>query len=165
MKGTLSIMVGGKDKVVERVMPILQAMGKTITHVGAIGSGQITKAINQTILAGVYSAVAEGIIMGLAAGIDIDAAVKALSGGAAGSWVLNNRANNMINNNYPLGFRSKLFLKDLNIALETAKALGVSMPIAAYVAQLESSLVKRGFGDEDVSNIARIVREQAGLDG
>ncbi len=163
VKGTLSIMVGGKAEVLERVMPVLEAMGKTITHVGDIGSGQITKAINQTILAGVYTAVAEGIVLGLSSGIDIQAAVKALSGGAAGSWVLSNRADNMINNTYPLGFRSKLFRKDLGIALETAKAYGVSLPIAAFVEQLEVSLDKRGFGDEDVSNIARIIREQAGF--
>jgi 3-hydroxyisobutyrate dehydrogenase len=163
IKGTLSIMVGGKAEVLEKVLPVLQAMGKTITHVGEIGSGQITKAMNQAILAGVYAAVAEGITMGLAAGLDIDAAQKALSGGAANSWVLTNRAGNMIKNEYPLGFRTRLHRKDLGIALETARDLGVSMPIAAYVEQLEVSLIKRGLGDEDISNIARIVREQAGL--
>jgi 3-hydroxyisobutyrate dehydrogenase len=163
VKGTLSIMVGGKAEVLERVLPVLQAMGKTITHVGEIGSGQITKAMNQVIIAGVYAAVAEGLTMGLAAGLDIEAAHKALSGGAAGSWVLTNRASNMIKNEYPLGFRTKLHRKDLGIALETARDLGVSIPVAAYVEQLEISLIKRGLGDEDISNIARIVREQAGL--
>jgi 3-hydroxyisobutyrate dehydrogenase len=163
IKGTLSIMVGGKAEVLAKVLPVLQAMGKTVTHVGAIGSGQVTKAINQVILAGTYAAVAEGIAMGLAAGIDIDAAHQALSGGAANSWVLTNRAGNMIKNDYPLGFRTRLHRKDLGIAIETAKDLGVSIPLAALVEQMEVSLVKRGFGDEDVSNIARIVREQAGL--
>ena len=163
IKGTLSIMVGGKAEVLGRVLPILQAMGKTVTHVGPIGSGQVTKAINQVIIAGTYAAVAEGIAMGLAAGIDIEAAHKALSGGAANSWVLTNRASNMIKNEYPLGFRTRLHRKDLGIAIETAKDLGVSIPIAALVEQMEVSLVKRGFGDEDVSNIARIVREQSGL--
>jgi 3-hydroxyisobutyrate dehydrogenase len=163
VKGTLSIMVGGKAEVLERVLPVLGAIGKTITHVGEIGSGQITKAMNQVMIAGVYAAVAEGLALGLAAGLDIEAAHKALSGGAAGSWVLTNRASNMIKNEYPLGFRTKLHRKDLGIALETARDLGVSMPVAAYVEQLEISLIKRGLGDEDISNIARIVREQAGL--
>jgi 3-hydroxyisobutyrate dehydrogenase len=163
IKGTLSIMVGGKKEVLGQVTPILQAMGKTITHVGEIGSGQIAKAMNQVILAGVYAGVAEGIAMGLAAGLDIEAAQKALSGGAANSWVLTNRAGNMIKNEYPLGFRTRLHRKDLGIALEAARELGVSIPIAAYVEQLEVSLIKRGLGDEDISNIARIVREQAGL--
>ncbi len=162
-KGTLSIMVGGKADVLAKAMPVLEAMGKSITHVGDIGSGQVTKAINQTILAGIYSSVAEGMVLGMAAGVDIYAALKAVSGGAAGCWVLDNRAKNMIEDDYPLGFRTKLFLKDLGIALETSKDLGVAMPVAAYVEQLGTSIVKRGYGDEDVSNIARVVREQAGL--
>lgn len=163
IKGTLSIMVGGKKETLEQVMPVLQAIGKTITHVGEIGSGQVAKAMNQVILAAVYAGVAEGIAMGLAAGLDIEAAQKALGGGAANSWVLTNRAGNMIKNEYPLGFRTRLHRKDLGIALETARDLGVPIPIAAYVEQLEVSLIKRGLGDEDISNIARIVREQAGL--
>lgn len=163
-QGTLSIMVGGDKAVLNRVMPVLQAVGKTITHVGESGAGQITKAINQIIIAGTYAAVAEGLTVGLAAGIDIAAAHQAVSGGAAGSWVLSNRAKNMIDGDYPLGFRTRLHRKDLGIALETARELGVALPIAALVEQLETSLIKRGYGDEDVSNIARIVREQAGLD-
>ena len=162
-KGTLSIMVGGKKEVLEKAMPLLEAMGKSITHVGDIGSGQVTKAINQTILAGIYSSVAEGMVLGMAAGVDIYAALNAVSGGAAGCWVLDNRAKNMIENDYPLGFRTRLFAKDLGIALETSKAVGVSMPVAAYVEQISTSIMKRGLGDEDVSNLARIVREQAGM--
>ena len=164
INATLSIMVGGKADILEKVMPLLETMGKSITLVGPIGSGQITKAINQTILAGTYNSVAEGIVLGLAAGIDIKSALNAVSGGAAASWVLDNRAENMINDNYPLGFKTSLYKKDLGIALETAKELGVAMPVAAYVEQLETSLVKRGYGDEDISNIARIVREQAGIE-
>ncbi len=163
-KGTLSIMVGGEPEVFERMKPVLEAMGKTVTLVGPVGSGQVTKAVNQTIIAGTYAAVAEGMAMGLAAGIDLEAAHRALSGGAAGSWVLSNRAQNMIENRYPLGFRTRLHLKDLGIALETARDLGVPVPVTAYVAQIETGLVKRGFGDEDVSNIARAVREGAGLE-
>lgn len=161
--GTLSIMVGGKPEVLERVHSILEIMGSTITLVGPIGSGQVTKAINQVIIAGVYASVAEGLALGLAAGVDIEAAHRAVSGGAAGSWILENRGANMIQNHYPLGFRSRLHRKDLGIALDAAGDLGVPIPIAAYVAQLETGLIKRGFGEEDVSNIARVIREQAGL--
>ena len=153
----------GKEAVLGRVIPILEVMGKTITLVGPVGSGQVTKAINQVIIAGTYAAVAEGMAIGLAAGIDIEAAHKAVSGGAAGSWVLTNRAGNMIKNDYPLGFRTRLHRKDLNIALEAARELGVAIPVAALVEQMETSLLKRGFGDEDVSNMARIVRELAGI--
>ncbi len=163
-QGTLSIMVGGEADVLEKVKPILEHLGKTITLVGGVSSGQITKAINQVIIAGTYAAVAEGMAIGLAAGIDINAAHQAVSGGAAGSWVLTNRAMNMVNGEYPLGFRTRLHRKDLNIALETARDLGVPIPVSAYVEQIETGLMKRGFGEEDVSNIARAVREAAGLD-
>lgn len=162
--GTLSIMVGGDAVALQRARPALEKLGTTITHVGQIGSGQVAKAVNQTIIAGTYAAVAEGVVMAVSAGIDVEAALQALAGGAAGSWVLANRSRNMVANDYPLGFRTRLHRKDLGIALAVARELGVSMPVAAYVEQLETSLMKRGYGDEDVSNIARIVREQAGLE-
>jgi 3-hydroxyisobutyrate dehydrogenase len=163
-RGTLSIMVGGEEAVLERAMPLLEVLGRTITLVGPTGSGQLAKAINQVIIAGTYLSVAEGLTLGLKAGLDMDAVLGAVSGGAAGSWGLSNRGPNMIRNEYPLGFRSRLHRKDLQIALEAARELGVSIPLAAYVEQLETSLAARAMGDEDVSNLARIVREQAGLD-
>lgn len=163
-RGTLSIMVGGDAGALGRARPALEVLGKTITHVGPVGSGQIAKAINQVVIAGTYAAVAEGVALALAADIDVDATLSALAGGAAGSWVLDHRARNMVAGSYPLGFRTRLHRKDLGIALASARDLGVAMPVAAYVEQLETSLVRRGFGDEDVSNIARVVREQAGLD-
>jgi 3-hydroxyisobutyrate dehydrogenase len=164
VNGTLSIMVGGEAAVLDRVRGVLDVFGRTITHVGPSGAGQVAKAMNQVIIAGTYAAVAEGLTLGIAAGIDVEAAHRAVAGGAAGSWGLTNRGPNMLRNDYPLGFRVRLHRKDLGIALETAAALGVPLPLAAYVAQLETGLVKRGHGDEDVSAIARIVREQAGLD-
>lgn len=163
VKGTLAIMVGGEPAIVDKVMPTFEAMGKSITHVGPIGSGQITKAINQVILAGYYFATGEGIALGLKAGLDVKKVVQAIGGGAAGSWVLANRANNMIDNTYPLGFRVRLHQKDLRIALEAAAELDVALPVAGLVAQFENSLLARGHGDEDISAVARIVRESAGL--
>lgn len=162
-QGNLSIMIGGEAVDVEKAYPVLQAMGKTLTHVGSIGAGQITKAINQVIVAGTYWAVAEGMTLGLKAGLDMDKVVQAVGSGAAGSWGLTHRSSNMINNTYPLGFRIRLHRKDLDIALETARELGVTLPISAYVEQIETSLITRGYGDEDLSAIARSVREQSGL--
>lgn len=162
-QGTLSIMIGGDSEDVATVRPILEAMGKTITHVGAIGAGQITKAINQVIIAGTYWSVAEGMALGMKAGLDMEKVVQAVGGGAAGSWGLTNRSSNMIDNHYPLGFRVRLHHKDLQIALEAAKELGVSIPFAAYVGQVENGLIARGYGDEDISAIARSVREQSGI--
>ena len=95
-------------------------MGKTITHMGPVGAGQAAKAVNQVILAGAYLGVAEGIVLGIKAGLDPEQLVQALSGGAARSWVLENRSARMIANDYPLGFKTSLHLKDLNIALQLA---------------------------------------------
>ena len=162
--GTLAIMVGGEKEDVQHAMPVLEAMGKIITHVGGIGSGQITKAINQVILAGVFMGVAEGMVLGMKAGLDMHKVIKAISGGAAGSWVLSNRAMNMVNNTYPLGFRARLHHKDLRIALEAARDLGVALPIGALVDQIENGIIGRGYGDEDMSAIARTLREMADLD-
>ncbi|MBW2677579.1 MAG: NAD(P)-dependent oxidoreductase [Deltaproteobacteria bacterium] len=162
-KGILAIMVGGDAAVVEKALPVLETMGQTITHVGPIGAGQVTKAINQTILAATYLGVAEGMALGMKAGLDGNKVVQAIAGGAAGSWVLDNRAQNMIDNDYPLGFRVRLHHKDLKIALEAARALGVALPAAALVDQIETGLIGRGFGDEDVSVIARTIRELSGI--
>ncbi|MEO0539427.1 MAG: NAD(P)-dependent oxidoreductase [Cyanobacteria bacterium P01_A01_bin.105] len=159
-QGTLSIMVGGDAEDVKRALPVLQALGKTITHVGDIGAGQLTKAINQIIVAGTYWSIAEGMALGIKAGLDMDKVLQAVGGGAAGSWGLTNRAANMISNEYPLGFRVRLHRKDLLIALAAARELNLPLPMAAYVEQIESSLIGKGYGDEDVSAIARSVREQ-----
>jgi len=161
--GTLSIMVGGDPQDVGKVMPVLACLGTKIIHVGPIGAGQLTKAINQTIIAGVYLSVAEGMALGLKAGLDMEKVVEAIKEGAAASWVLTNRSRNMINNSYPLGFRVRLHQKDLGIALETAKKLGVILPVAALMDQIETGLVTRGYGDEDVSAVARSIREQSGI--
>jgi len=163
-KGTLTIMVGGEAEDVAQAMPVLSAMGKSITHVGPSGAGQFTKAINQVIISGVYLAVAEGLTLGLKAGLDMEKVVQALAGGAAGSWVLNFRSGNMIKNEYPLGFRVRLHRKDLGIALEAAKEMGVFLPCTALVAQIENGLMSLGYGDEDMSAMARLIRKHSGLE-
>ena len=163
-KGTLAVMVGGEAAVLEQVRPVLEHLAKSVTHVGPSGSGQLVKAINQVVIAGTYAAVAEGMTLGLKAGLDMEAVVRAISGGAAASWVLENRSGNMIRGEYPLGFRTRLHHKDLGIALAAAGEMGVTMPVAALVAGLEAKLIEQGYGDEDVSNVARAVRESAGLE-
>lgn len=164
IKATLTIMVGGAAADLERARPVLECMGTNITHVGDVGAGQLAKMVNQIIVAGNYLSVAEGMAYGLKAGLDMDKVVAAIRGGAAGSWVLDNRSGNMINNTYPLGFRTVLHRKDLEIALGSARELGVFLPLAALVAQIENGLISRGLGDEDMSNLARAIRELSGLD-
>ncbi|MCK5203751.1 MAG: NAD(P)-dependent oxidoreductase, partial [Desulfobacterales bacterium] len=162
--GTLAIMVGGDEADFKTALPILEIMGKTVTHVGPIGAGQITKAINQIIISGTYLTVAEGLTLGMKAGLDMQKVIHAISGGAASSWVLHNRGINVVNNTYPLGFRVKLHHKDLRIALDTARELEVTLPATALVMQIENGLIARGYGDDDVSAIGRAIREQSGLE-
>ncbi|HKF85920.1 MAG TPA: NAD(P)-dependent oxidoreductase [Candidatus Limnocylindrales bacterium] len=163
-QATLTIFVGGEPGDAERARPILEAVGKTITHFGPAGSGQAVKAVNQVVIAGAYLGVAEGIVLALKAGLDANAVAAALAGGAARSWVLENRSGRMIDNEYPLGFRTALHLKDLAIALDMARSLGATLPVAGLAAQLEAGLVARGRGDEDMSNLARAIRGLSGLD-
>jgi 3-hydroxyisobutyrate dehydrogenase len=161
---TLTIFVGGEAADVERARPVLERIGRTITHVGPVGAGQVTKAVNQVMIAGAYLSVAEGIVLAIRAGLDPATVVAALSGGAARSWVLENRSGRMIANDYPLGFRVALHRKDLAIALELARQVGVALPVAAWCEQVETALVATGHGDEDVSAVARTLRSLAGLD-
>jgi 3-hydroxyisobutyrate dehydrogenase len=162
---TLTIFVGGDEDDVERARPVLDALGRTITHVGPIGAGQAVKAVNQVILAGAYLGVAEGIVLAIKAGLDVEQVVDALGGGAAQSWVLANRSGRMIDNDYPLGFKVALHRKDLAIALELASQLGAVLPVSGLVAQFESGLIASGHGDEDISAVARTIRALSALEG
>lgn len=164
VKATLTIFVGGDAADVERGRPVLAAMGRTITHVGPIGAGQAVKAVNQVILAGAYLGVAEGIALAIKAGLDVEQVVGALGGGAAQSWVLENRSGRMIDNDYPLGFKVALHRKDLGIALDLANQLGAVLPVSALAAQFESGLIAGGHGDDDMSALARSIRGLSGLE-
>jgi 3-hydroxyisobutyrate dehydrogenase len=157
--GTLTMFVGGAEADVARAMPVLEVLGKTITHLGALGSGQAAKAVNQVIVSGTYLGVAEGIVLGIRAGLDPRRLVEALLGGAAQSWVLANRSGRMIGDEYPLGFRLALHRKDLGIALQMADEAGAMLPVAMLVAALEDRLIGGGRGDEDMSVLARAIRD------
>jgi 3-hydroxyisobutyrate dehydrogenase len=161
--GTLTIMVGGEAADVERGHAVLAAMGRTVTHMGPVGAGQATKAVNQVIISGTYLGVAEGLVLAIKAGLDPDAVVTALSSGAAQSWVLANRSGRMIEDRYPLGFKVALHRKDLAIALDLAREAGVALPVAGIAAQLENGLVANGHGDEDMSALARAIRDLSGM--
>jgi 3-hydroxyisobutyrate dehydrogenase-like beta-hydroxyacid dehydrogenase len=157
-RGTLTVFVGGSAEAVALAMPVLQAFGSRITHLGEAGSGQAAKAVNQVVLAGAYAGMAEGVVLAEKFGLPVEALLEALGAGAADSWVLRNRAANMVKGSYPLGFRTSLHLKDVRIALREAESLGLTLDVAQLVAGVEDQLVQAGFGDEDVSNVARHVR-------
>ncbi len=160
---TLTIMVGGEAADFERAGAVLGAMGRSITLLGPVGAGQWAKAINQVILAGTYLAVAEGVTLGLKAGMDVESVLAALKGGAAGSWVLENRSGRMIADDYPLGFKISLHRKDLGIGLDLAKSVGAVLPISALAAVFEDGLIAQGHGDDDNSALARPIRRLSGL--
>lgn len=153
--GTLSVLVGGEASDLARARPVLEAVGRTVTHLGPVGAGQEAKAVNQVLVAGSYAAVAEALALGQRLGLPMEAVRQALLGGAAGSWALEHRGGSMLRGEFPLGFRLRLHRKDLAIALEAATSGGLELPVARQVAAMEDDLIAAGHGDEDVSALAR----------
>ena len=153
--GTLSVLVGGATADLERARPLLEVIGRSISHFGPVGCGQEAKAVNQVLVAGSYAAVAEALALAQRLGLPQAQLVEALKHGAAGSWALEHRSRQMIENTYPLGFRLALHHKDLTIALEAAADQQLDLPITAQVAAMETDLLDAGHGDEDVSALAR----------
>lgn len=155
--GTLTIMVGGPAEALEKIMPVLQAMGKTITHVGEAGAGQITKAANQIMVAAQMVAMGELLVFAQKAGADPRKVVEAIKGGAAQCWTLDVKPPRIFAGNRGPGFKAHLQAKDLNIILETAREYGVPLPSAAVDAQLFNSMVQLGMGDMDNSAVLGII--------
>ena len=147
-KGTLSIMVGGEAEQFERALPILEAMGKTITHVGPQGAGQMVKLVNQILVVGTMQAVAEALLFADAGGLDLEKTLAAVSGGAAGSWMLSNRGPQVIERDWRPGFTIDLQQKDLRLVLEAADQLGAPVPTTAQIFQYYRSLQERGLGGD-----------------
>ena len=160
--GTLSIMVGGAAEDFEAARPVLDAVGKTIVHVGPAGSGQTVKAANQLIVAGTIELVAEAIVFLEAHGVDTEAAVRVLAGGLAGNAILDRKAAGMLARNFAPGFRLELHHKDLGIVQAAAREAGVVIPLGAVVSQLVAALVARGDGGLDHSGLLKLVEELSG---
>lgn len=163
VKGTLAVMCGGSEEDFARAQPVLQAIGGRVTHIGPVGCGQIAKVSNQVAITGALFALAEALTLAYRAGADPQRVVEAIGGGVAGSWILENRSQRMLQDDYPLGFRLRLHRKDLGIALATARDSRVPVPVASLVATIEDALIAQGYGDEDMSNLARFVRRGAGI--
>jgi 2-hydroxy-3-oxopropionate reductase len=158
---TLTIMVGGKDEVFARVQPLLAQMGKNITHVGPAGAGQVTKVANQVIVALNIAAVGEALVFASKAGADPARVRQALMGGFASSRVLEVHGERMITRSFNPGFRIKLHQKDLNLALQGAKALGVSLPNTAMAAQLMQACAAHGHEQLDHSALVLALEQLA----
>ncbi len=161
-QGTLAIMVGGPAEALERVRPIFQAMGKTITHVGESGAGQIAKAANQIMVAAQMVAMGELLIFAQKAGADPQKVVEAIRGGAAQCWTLDVKPPRLFSGNRQPGFKARMQAKDLNIVLETAREYGIPLPSAALDAQLYNAMVQNGLGDLDNSAVLNLIEVLAG---
>ncbi len=155
--GTLSIMVGGAADDFARARPLFEAMGKTIVHVGEPGAGQTVKACNQIVVAIAYAAVSEALVLGSKAGVDPAKIVEVLSGGLAGSKVLELRGPTMLRHEFTPGFRVNLHRKDLGIALATARERGVPLVVTGVVTQLFEALAADGHGDLDHSSLLTVI--------
>jgi 3-hydroxyisobutyrate dehydrogenase len=157
--GTLAIMCGGDATAFDRAQPVLAALGRTITHFGATGAGQAAKATNQIMCAGIIQAVAEAMAFAKAHELPLDKLVDTLGKGAGGSWYFVHRAPNMIRGSYPPGFRVRLHAKDLGICRDMAAHFGVALPVVERMLGEYAELVRRGYGDEDISADFRLKSE------
>ena len=164
--GTLAIMVGGEAAAVERVRPVLNAMGnpERIVHIGESGAGQVCKVCNQIAIGGTLAVVSELIALARKAGVDPVKVREALLGGFAASRVLEVHGERILTGNYTPGFRAALYQKDMAIVLEAARAFGVPMPVSSAVRQLVDAMIAAGRGDMDLSALATVLFDLAGLD-
>ena len=164
VEGILSIMVGGEAGEFQQVLPVFQAMGKTITHLGPLGAGGFTKLANQIIVAVNLTALAEALTLAAKAGLDIELTLKALGGGLAGSRCLDQKTPNYLAHEFKPGFKIDLHYKDLGLIADAARALGVPLPATAVVQELFSAARVKGRGGLDHSGIVTMLEDLAGVE-
>jgi 2-hydroxy-3-oxopropionate reductase len=161
ISASLSIMIGGKTSAVERAMPIFQALGKNIVHVGDAGAGQVTKAANQMVVGTTIAIVSEALVLAAKAGVDPVKVRQALLGGFAQSKVLDAHGQKMIERNFKPGFRIRLHEKDMKIALSSGSEYGVPLMVTGVVGQMMTAMNAMGNGDLDHSALITLVEELA----
>ncbi|MBI5757443.1 MAG: NAD(P)-dependent oxidoreductase [Planctomycetales bacterium] len=160
----LSIMIGGDKDVVESLAPCWNAMGKTIVHQGGPGAGQHTKMVNQILIASNMIGVCEALLYGYRAGLDLPTVLQSVGSGAAGSWSLSNLGPRIMNNNFDPGFFVEHFIKDMGIALDEAKRMGLCLPGLALSNQLYLSLKAQGHGRDGTHALELALAKMAGVD-
>ena len=163
IEGTLSIMAGGAPEDFERALPVFNALGKTITHMGPIGTGGFTKLANQIIVAVNLTAIGEALVFGTKAGVDPQKMIRALAGGLAGSKCLDQKSEKILSGDFAPGFKIDLHFKDLNLIQDAARSVGVPIPTAAFVEQLFAALRVRGRGGLDHSGVITLFEDLAGV--
>lgn len=162
--GTLSIMVGGAASDFERALPILQAYGKTVTHVGAQGAGQTAKLVNQILVVVNQLAASEALLFAQAGGLDLSKTIDAVKGGAAGSWMLANRGPQMIVRDFRPGFTIDLQQKDLRLVLEAADEMGIPLLATGMVFQMYRALQAQGLGGEGNHSLVKALEKMMGVE-
>jgi 3-hydroxyisobutyrate dehydrogenase len=162
-KGTLSIMVGGDEEQFIRALPAFEAMGKTITHVGAIGAGQTVKLVNQILVVVTMLGVSEALLFAQAGGLDLQKTLDAVSQGAAGSWALSNRGPQMIARDWRPGFTIDLQQKDIRLVLEAADELGVPLLGTGIIFQLYRTLQDQGLGGDGNHALVKALESMSGI--
>lgn len=160
--GTLTIMVGGPEEAFMQVLPILQSIGKTITHVGGLGDGQIAKAANQIMVAAQMVAMSELLVFAQKAGADPEKVVQAIRGGAAGCWTLDNKPQRLFTGNREPGFKAYMQAKDLGIVMDTAREYGIPLPSAGVHSQLFNAMLQMGMRALDNSAVIGVIEKLAG---
>ncbi len=163
VEGALSIMVGGEKSDFDAALPVFQALGKTITHLGPLGAGGFTKLANQVIVAVNLTALGEALTLARKAGLDRSLTLKALGGGLAGSKCLEQKTPNYLSGIYNPGFKIDLHFKDLGLIMESSRALGVPLPCTAVVQELFNALRVKGRGGLDHSGVITLLEELAGV--
>jgi 2-hydroxy-3-oxopropionate reductase len=164
INGTLSIMVGGKQKIFERVKPLFELMGKNIVHIGDNGAGQVAKACNQIVVAVTIEAVAEALTFARKNGADAAKVREALMGGFAGSKIMEVHGKRMLDNDFKPGFKVGLHQKDMRIVMETAHQLGVALPAAAMVTQHLNALMGTGDTNLDSAAVVKVIERMSGME-
>lgn len=162
--GMLTIMVGGDAAALEKAMPVFQAIGKTITHVGEAGAGQVTKACNQIMVAAQMVAMGELLIFSKKAGVDPQKVVEAIKAGAAQCWTLDVKPQRLFEGNRRPGFKAYMMEKDLGIVLETAREYGVPLPGTAENTQLFNAMLQMGMAELDNSAVVGVIEKLAGIE-
>ncbi len=155
-QGTLTIMVGGPAEALEKALPVLQAEGRTITHIGGPGAGQVAKAANQIMVAAQMVAMAELLLLAQKAGVDPRRVVQAIRGGAAQCWTLDHKPQRLFAGERRPGFKAHMMLKDLDIVLDTARTYGMPVPATATHTQLFRAMQQLGLGDLDNSAVVAV---------
>lgn len=161
-QASLSIMVGGLEEDFQAAKPILDAVGKTVVHVGPHGAGQVVKAANQLVVGGIYGLVAEAIVLLEASGVDAAVGLDVLAGGLAGSRILELKRKSMVDRRFAPGFRIDLHHKDMGIALAAARQADVALPLTGLVAQLVAAGRAMGHGSLDHSALLKVVEQLSG---